>query len=267
VSETTDFPGPGPGPGAENENENVNEPRGPRDVPRSTGDVPVNRLATAVRRISAVAVGLPDDDDGIDETVDRLEQIADELDRRAARARRPRSLPDLSGHPQDFFPASPMLGYANPIAPPAEVWAAVGEDGRPEIRGRVTFGHPYEGPPNCVHGGVIAELFDELMGAANVVADRPAMTGTLTVRYRKPTPLLAPLDLVARTTGGEGRKVLTWAGIYHDGELTAEADGLFIEARARDMQALMMTNASATNTDEPVIDPAMARQIAENAAG
>ena len=55
------------------------------------------------------------------------------------------------------------------------------------------------------------------------------MTGTLTIRYRRPTPLLAPLDLAARHTGKEGRKVFAWGGIYHQGELTAEADGVFIE--------------------------------------
>ena len=106
-------------------------------------------------------------------------------------SRRARTQPDLAGHPQDFFPSSPIIGYANPIAPPVEVWLGENEDGEPEIHGRVTFDYPYEGPPTCVHGGVIAELFDELMGAANVIAEKPAMTGTLTVRYRKPTPLLS----------------------------------------------------------------------------
>ncbi len=50
---------------------------------------------------------------------------------------------------------------------------------------------PYEGPPTCVHGGVIAELFDELLGISNILAGPGAMTGTLTIRYRRPTPLLA----------------------------------------------------------------------------
>ena len=54
------------------------------------------------------------------------------------------------------------------------------------------------------------------------------MTGTLTIRYRRPTPLLAPLELAARHTGQEGRKVFAWGGLYHEGELTAEAEGIFI---------------------------------------
>ena len=62
-------------------------------------------------------------------------------------------------------------------------------DGYREIRAEAWFDFAYEGPPTCVHGGVIAETFDEVLGAANMVAGNPGMTGTLTVRYRKPTPL------------------------------------------------------------------------------
>ena len=72
----------------------------------------------------------------------------------------------------------------------------------------MTFGYPYEGPPTCVHGGVIAELFDELLGMSNILVGQGAMTGTLKIRYRRPTPLLAPLELVARHTGQGGAQGL-----------------------------------------------------------
>ena len=158
---------------------------------------------------------------------------------------------------------SPMIGFANPIAPPVEIWSVQGEGGWPEIRGRVTFGYAYEGPPTCVHGGIIAELFDEVMGAANIVTENPGMTGTLTVRYLWPTPLLAPLDIVARFTGTERRKVFTWAGIYHDGALTAEADGIFVKMDPNRLLDIASTDASAA--DEQVIDDDFAQLIAKNA--
>ena len=202
------------------------------DGPTSTGDEPLNTLAAAIRRISAVAVGHPVPDRVIARAAGQLVEIAETLEDSAVTSRRARAQPNLAGHPQDFFPRSPIIGFANPIAPPVEVWLGHGDDGQEEIRGRVTFDYPYEGPPTCVHGGVIAELFDELMGAANVIADKPAMTGTLTVRYRRPTPLRAPLDLVARFVRSEGRKVHTWAAIYHEGTLTAEANGLFIQVQS-----------------------------------
>jgi hypothetical protein len=76
--------------------------------------------------------------------------------------------------------------------------------------------------------------------------------------------LLAPLDLVARFVRSEGRKVHTWAAIYHEGALTAEANGLFIQVQPDHMLDIVTTNATAT--DEPLIDERFARSIAENAA-
>jgi acyl-coenzyme A thioesterase PaaI-like protein len=221
------------------------------DDAASTGDEPINRLAAAIRRINAVATGHPVPDENLARAAEQLARIAESLENSATTSRRVRELPNLAGHPQDFFPGSPIIGFANPIAPPAEVWLGEADDGQLEIRGRVTFGYHYEGPPGCVHGGVIAELFDELMGAANVIADKPGMTGTLTVRYRKPTPLLAPLDLVARCVRSEGRKVHTRAAIYHQGALTAEANGLFIQVRPEQMLDM---------------DPQLAQETAENTA-
>jgi acyl-coenzyme A thioesterase PaaI-like protein len=83
------------------------------------------------------------------------------------------------------------------------------------IHGTGTFGAPYEGPPGYVHGGMIALAFDELLGIANIVSGQPGMTGTLTVRYRRPTPLGQELDFEACT-------------ITSHGTLTAEAEGLFV---------------------------------------
>jgi acyl-coenzyme A thioesterase PaaI-like protein len=153
------------------------------------------------------------------------------------------------------------MGIINPVAPPVRLRVVDGVDGGyREIRAEVNFGYPYEGPPTCVHGGVIAEAFDEVLGAANMVAGNPAMTGTLTVRYRRPTPLLAPLELAARHTGKEGRKVYAWGGIYHQGELTAEADGVFIEVPPNRMLDIVTGNAH--NSEAPLVDPDWQRVMA-----
>lgn len=229
----------------------------------STGDEPLNRLAAAIRRISATAVGLPLSEAEVAAAADQMAALADTLEASAPRTKRIRRQPIALDHPQDFFPTSPMVGYANPIAPPVDIWVVLGQGGQREIRGTVMFDYPYEGPPTCVHGGVIAELFDELLGAANIVAGQAGMTGTLSVRYRRPTPLLAPLELAAKLTGTEGRKIFTWGGIYHHGELTAEAEGIFIEVQPGRMLDIVTKNAG--DSDAPLIDPAFARLIAENA--
>ena len=234
----------------------------------AAADLSINQVAAALRRIGAVTIGQPLDDDVLGAAAARLAEVAGELETAAAASKRNRKTPGQAGfpgvHPQDHFPTSPMIGFANPISPPVEVWAVHGEDGQREIRGRVTFDYPFEGPPTCVHGGVIAELFDELLGLSNILAGKGAMTGTLTVRYRRPTPLLAPLEVAARHTGQEGRKVYAWGGIYHEGELTAEAEGVFILVDFGRMLDIVSGNAHGAHSAEgPLVDADWQRMMAK----
>lgn len=128
-----------------------------------------------------------------------------------------------AGEPFGFFDHSPMLGRANPLAPPIELSL---EDGR--ILGRATFGAAYEGPPGCVHGGYIAAAFDEVLGSTQSLSGAPGMTGRLTVHYRSPTPLHTELTFEGTLDRVDGRKIHT-SGRLHAGDvLCAEAEGLFI---------------------------------------
>ena len=128
-----------------------------------------------------------------------------------------------AGNPNAFFDNSPIIGQANPLAPPLEVTV---EDGR--VIGRACFGAAYEGPPGCVHGGYIAATFDELLGMTQALTGKRGMTGTLTVRYRKPTPLRRELRWVGEVVREEERKITTFGQCFDGDTLTAEADGLFI---------------------------------------
>ncbi len=236
----------------------------------AAADLPINRVAAALRRIGAVTIGQPLEDGDLSQAGDALAEVADRLEEAATRSKRRRNTPGPNGfpgvHPQDHFPTSPMIGFANPIAPPVEVWAVHGPDGQRELRGRVTFDYPYEGPPTCVHGGVIAELFDELLGLSNILAGLGAMTGTLTIRYRRPTPLLAPIELAARHTGTERRKVFAWGGMYHQGELTAEAEGVFILVEPQRMLDIVTGNAHGAHSAEgPLVDADWQRMMAKAA--
>lgn len=191
-------------------------------------------LAAALRRLirATVASRLPEE--SVADAVRTLEALSGRLEAAAGEGRPPRVQPDPDGHPQDFFPTSPVVGFANPVAPPVEL--AV--DGA-SLVGEVTLDVPYEGPPGCVHGGVIALLFDEMLGAANILVGHPAMTGTLTIRYRKPTPLGVPLRLEAHYVGHEGRKVHTVGTIHAGDVLTAEAEGIFVELGPRRFERLL----------------------------
>ena len=52
-------------------------------VAETWGDSPLNRLATAVRRVTAVGVGQPLDDDIVSEAAAEVEAVADLLERAA----------------------------------------------------------------------------------------------------------------------------------------------------------------------------------------
>ena len=122
-----------------------------------------------------------------------------------------------------LYDHSPLIGIANPLAPPMSIREEGGV-----IVAEVEFGQAYEGPPGCVHGGYVAAAFDELLGATQSLSGAPGMTGTLTVRYESPTPLMTPLRMEGRLVGVERRKIFT-EGTFFDGDrVTATAKGIFI---------------------------------------
>lgn len=128
-----------------------------------------------------------------------------------------------TGDPARFFPYSPVVGPLNPIAPPV-VFTFDGE----RMSGHGTLPAPYTGPPGTVHGGVVAMVLDELLGAVNACLGLGAYTGTLTIRYERPTPIGEELSFDAWVDRTEGRKVFTVGTISADGAVTARADGVFI---------------------------------------
>ena len=195
------------------------------EAPVSPRRTEMHRMGDALRRIIERLHGSPAPDAELRSAADDLERLADRLD----------AFPNSSVYegfseatvagadPHAFFDHSPMLGRANPLAPPIELWA----DGD-TMRGRVSFGSTYEGPPGCVHGGYVAAAFDEVLGSTQSLAGRPGMTGRLTVHYRSPTPLHADLRFAARVVEVSGRKTMTHGTLHAGDRLCAEAEGLFI---------------------------------------
>jgi acyl-coenzyme A thioesterase PaaI-like protein len=225
---------------------------------------PRRRLSDAMRSLASLTVAAELDDDVVDEAADAVEAVAAKMEAAAGPGKRPRRVPNTAHPAQEFFPTSPIIGMESPISPPVRVEVIRGDDGRfREIRGEVNFDFQYEGPPSCVHGGVIAEVFDEMLGAATIAAGNPGMTGTLTIRYRKPTPLRTDLRLEARLTGRSGRKIRAWGGIYDGETLTAEAEGIFIEVRAAQLIGIAERNASSI---DPIIREAIRVEAARRGA-
>lgn len=142
--------------------------------------------------------------------------------------------------PEEFFDHSPLSGRANPVAPPMRM-----EVVDQVVHALVQFGAAYEGPPGCVHGGFVAAAFDEVLGMANSLGGEPGMTGTLTVRYRRPTPLNTELHLEATLDRVEGRKHFCSSRLVAGEVLCAEADGIFVTIGMNRFKELLAERESA----------------------
>ncbi|NUP52559.1 MAG: hypothetical protein HOW97_35330 [Catenulispora sp.] len=118
---------------------------------------------------------------------------------------------------------STINGRGNPLAPPVRMWA----DGD-LIRAEAYFTAPYEGPPGRVHGAWVAACFDEVLGCAQGASGAFGFTGTLTITLRRATPLYTKITYEAGFSHREGRKIHAWGRCYADGQLTAEATGVFV---------------------------------------
>lgn len=123
---------------------------------------------------------------------------------------------------------NPISGMRNPVALPLVLTA----DDEGTVSGTFTFGAAYEGPPGCLHGGIVAAVLDQVLGNAAARTGRPGMTAYLNTTYRRPTVLGAEHVLRARVDRVEGWKVFASGEIVDPGgEVTAQAEGLFVVPR------------------------------------
>ena len=135
---------------------------------------------------------------------------------------------------------------------PPDLWPRVGADPRPEQRvyldhsrdvgrynacfphyemsvtdergeGTVDFPLLYEGPPGIVHGGFLALLFDCVLQQLNCDLGAAGKTRSLSMRYRRPAPILTPLRFTAARTIGDGNIVAT-GELFRGDELLCQAE-------------------------------------------
>ncbi len=138
---------------------------------------------------------------------------------------------------ETFQDRSPIVGFANPLAPPARY------EHHPDercVRGEVEFGKAFEGAPGIVHGGFLAALLDEVLGVATSYSGDPGMTGEYTIRYHHPTRIKVPLRFESRFDRREGRKIFVSANLWDGDTKTVTATGTFIAvdmSRFADLQA------------------------------
>ena len=116
-----------------------------------------------------------------------------------------------------------VVGTRNPVAPPLKIH----HDASGRAWSEFQLGAAYEGPPGLVHGGVSALILDQMLGEAAGAGGKPGMTGTLTLRYRRGTPL-GELSAEAHIDRVEGVKTFAVGHIADAEGATVEAEGVFI---------------------------------------
>lgn len=198
--------------------------------PTRGGGEPVDRLdddeagvfalVDQVRRIRALTTGGMFSTD-LAPLTERLRDIADELEAASADPKRRQAVTSVTA---DYIDNCPVVGRANVLAPPVEFDRL--SDGT--LRGETTLGLEYQGPPACVHGGVVALLFDVALSRANFHTGQTGMTVYLDVDYRSPTPILEPIVVTGRQVRVDGRKVWAQGAIHAGDRLCATAEGLFV---------------------------------------
>ena len=127
-----------------------------------------------------------------------------------------------------FDTLSPVRGLLNPVAPPLRLEFGERRDGTRCVVGHARLPQVYEGPPHGVHGGIVAAMFDEILGSAQGLAPPPGVTAKLDVLYRHLTPIDEDLRFEAWLTSDRGRRVYAEATCHAGDTLTARATALFM---------------------------------------
>ena len=134
-------------------------------------------------------------------------------------------------HPTPWRPLPPGAAatfsqHANPLLPELAVdWA--GE----RLVGRARLLPSYGGPPGLVHGGILALMFDQVLGMLLHGVGRPSLTANLSVDYLAGTPLETDLELVGEVTETAGRRSTAVVTIGPPGTVTARATGTMVTVR------------------------------------
>lgn len=196
------------------------------------------RAAASLRRLSHAMVSRDLDLD----TLQRLTAEADALAATLEPAPRRDRAAMLTAHVERMFgmvdaPDEPETGHAafdvmadravggpaNPMGVHVEV-----EFLDDEVVGVVTLLPAYEGGPGRAHGGMVAAIFDDVTGYVLRIAQTAAFTGTLSVRYHKPTPMEVPLTFRARLVGREERRLFITADCHHGETLISSCEATYI---------------------------------------
>ena len=155
-------------------------------------------LAPLLRRVAGLALSLEAEDPAVAELITRLKAAEEALRDLAPADLAPRMAAGQGG--RVYLDHSHDIGAYNPCFPDYEITVAGGH-----ASGSVEFPLAFEGPPGIVHGGALALFFDAVIQQHNCELGIAGKTVSLHVDFRRPVPLLRPLEFEVHRAG-EGER-------------------------------------------------------------
>ena len=183
------------------------------------------RLASATRALNEKLVSTDIDPELAAALTEKIEGLAAEL----SQAQQITGLVDMvkrgqRGTIDDVMGELVSVGGRSHPCSPELRW----QEASNRITGTVKFSQAFEGPPGHVHGGWVAGVLDHLMGMTHVRTGHPGMTGGLSVRYLKPTPLNQVIEVSAQATELDDKRTEVKAEMRFGETTTATAEAVFV---------------------------------------
>ena len=169
-----------------------------------------DRAATALRRLGHAVVGHDADPALLDRIAEVADRTASTVEQGASRSR---PIEDIKrrlwedapsdGSQMSHFAECVVSGSGNPMG----IAIKVRREGDHAVAD-FNLGAAFEGAPQRAHGGIVAAIFDDVMGYVLVLHRTPAFTGRLTVNYRAPVPMGVDMSVRAWLESRSGRKLM-----------------------------------------------------------
>ena len=186
-------------------------------------------VAERLRNVAGLVLSLESAHPVVEQLAAALRGAEAELAKIAPADPRPRIGPNAALDRRAYIDHARDVGAFNPCFPTYEIRV----DGD-RASGTVAFPIVFEGPPGVVNGGVLATFFDLVVQHHNCEVGVAGKTTSITVRYRRPTPLLAELRFEVDRAVADGR-ITSMARLFSGDDVLCEAE---VKAVAGDLAAL-----------------------------
>lgn len=168
--------------------------------------------AGALRRLTGLLLSLEHEHSTVEAIVTQIAEWERELAAAAPPDPTPRIGPQSTETQRVYLDHAFDVGAYNPCFP-EYTFDHLDTDA---ASGRVTFPVLYEGPPGLVNGGFLAVFFDCITQHQSCASGRTGKTRSLTVTFRRPTPVLVELAFDVVRTEADGRVTSTARLLFGD---------------------------------------------------